>query len=161
MPRIELLADHPSLVDTIARWHWEEWGHADPGGSLEGWTSSLRREAGRDSIPMAFAALDDDGSPVGSVSLVEHDMPDRADLAHLRPWVGGTFVVAHRRGEGLGRMLMLHVQAAAAEIGVSRLSLHTSTARSFYERLGWTRARDDVYEGERVVIMTRRLPTSG
>jgi len=161
MPRIELLADHPGLVDTIARWHWEEWGHADPGGSLAGWTSNLRREAGRDSIPMAFVALDDGGSPVGSVCLVEHDMPDRADLAHLRPWVGGTFVVACRRGEGLGRMLMLHVQAAAAEIGAARLYLHTSTARSSYERLGWTRVRDDVYEGERIAIMTRRLPASG
>lgn len=41
--RIENVADHPAFVELIARWHWDEWGHADPGGSLQSWTAGLAR----------------------------------------------------------------------------------------------------------------------
>jgi hypothetical protein len=40
--RIESIADHLDLIEIIARWHWEEWGYADPGGSLASWTAGLR-----------------------------------------------------------------------------------------------------------------------
>ena len=42
-----MLADHPEAVSTIGRWHWDEWGHADPSGSLETWNEALRGRAQR------------------------------------------------------------------------------------------------------------------
>jgi hypothetical protein len=33
--RLESSADHLGLVDLIARWHFAEWGHLDPSGTLE------------------------------------------------------------------------------------------------------------------------------
>gem|GEM_PF-5501593 len=35
MVRVESIAYHLELVDTIAMWHWAEWGHSDPSGSLQ------------------------------------------------------------------------------------------------------------------------------
>lgn len=152
------VTDHPDLVDVIGRWHWDEWGAKVPGRSLESWTSSMRGEMGRDSVPATFVALDGD-IPVGSVCLVEHDMPDSPDLAHLTPWVAYTFVVPTRRGQGVGRMLMAHAEAAAAAMGFTRVYLYATTARVFYEQLGWDPLADDHYEGESVTIMALDLET--
>jgi GNAT superfamily N-acetyltransferase len=155
--RIDNVADHPELIECIARWHWNEWGAADPTGSLETWTVGLRKRTNRDRIPLTLVAIDPLGAPIGSVTLVEHDMPDRTDLQHLTPWVAGTFVVEGERRKGVGTALMRRVAVEATRIGVRDLFLYTSTAREFYERLGWKPVRHDFYEGEPVTIMTSRL----
>ena len=155
--RVESIADHPTLVDIVAEWHWNEWGHADPNGSLRGWTEALRRRTNRDRVPMTFVAFDEAGAPVGSVALVEHDMPDRPDRGDLTPWVAGTFVVPAVRGRGVGTALMRHAVAEVARLGLRELFLYTSSARGFYEQLGWVALAEDVYEGEAVTIMSLRV----
>ena len=150
--RVENAADYPELIDTVAKWHWTEWGR-DRGESLSSWTAGLKSRTNRDRVPMTFIAIDNAWSPIGSVSVVTHDMPDRADLAHLSPWMAGVFVVSSERGKGVGRMLVRHAAAEAARVGASKLFLYTSTARPFYERLGWTFLRDDFYEGGPVTMM--------
>ena len=52
---------------------------------------------------------------------------------------------------------MRRVAVEATRIGVRDLFLYTSTAREFYERLGWKPVRHDFYEGEPVTIMTSHL----
>ena len=156
--RVANAADYPAFIDTIAKWHWDEWGHADPTGSLQTWTSSLRRRVNRDHVPMTFVAIEDPGVPIGSVCLVENDMLDRDDVRHLTPWIAGTFVVPAKRSQGVGTALMQHVVGEAGRIGAPELFLYTSTARCFYEKLGWRALRDDFYEGEAVTIMTLRVP---
>ena len=155
--RVANAADYPAFVDAVAKWHWDEWGHADPTGSLETWTSSLRRRVNRDRVPMTFVAIDDSGEPIGSVCLVENDMPDRDDVRDLTPWIAGTFVVPAKRKRGVGTALMQHAVAEASRIGARKLFLYTSTARRFYEKLGWRALRDNFYEGEAVTIMTLRV----
>ena len=106
---------------------------------------------------MTFVAVEGQDTPIGSVSIVEHDMPDRQDLRDLAPWIAGTFVVRAHRGQGVGGALMHHAIAEASRIGVPELFLYTSSARWFYERRGWTVLReDDFYEGEPVTIMKHR-----
>ncbi len=106
---------------------------------------------------MTFVAINAAGGPIGSVSLVEHDLPDRPEFAQLTPWVAGTYVVAEERGQGVGSALMRHVVDEARRLGLPELFLYTSAARVFYERLGWVGFRDDVYEGEQVTLMTTRV----
>ncbi|MET9560262.1 GNAT family N-acetyltransferase [Streptomyces tauricus] len=80
-----------------------------------------------------------DGEIVGTVSLVFPDKPNsrhRAELVKL---------MVHRagRGRGLGRALLATAERAAAEAGVTLLSLDTETdspAESLYRSAGWTRA---------------------
>jgi GNAT superfamily N-acetyltransferase len=141
--RIDSAADHLSLVPVVAGWHWEHGGRQDPNGSLESWTEGLMTRTNRDRVPATFLAFEN-GELVGSATLVDHDIPDRADLAHLRPWLAGVYVRQAERGRGVGSELALHAEARARTFGIERLYLYTRDAAGFYERLGWrVLARDD------------------
>ena len=61
---VELLADHPQHVETLARWHCEDDGRGGDTARLEFWRRQLRAECGRNRIPIAFVALDGE-TPVG------------------------------------------------------------------------------------------------
>ncbi len=152
---IELLADHVDLVPTIARWHWDEWGCLDHDGSLESWTANLATYTLRDAIPTAFVAIEGI-SPVGSVSLVKHDMSIYAELS---PWLSGLYVRPEFRRQGIGAALVKRVVKAAAELGVDRLYLYTHPAPQFYARLGWREVTRDRYDGQDITIMC--IETSG
>ena len=141
------------LVPTIAAWHWAEWGHTDPGGSLARWTAGLRRRVGRHVIPtvlVAFAGAE----PVGSVALVEYDM---SIWRQYSPWLSGMFVVATHRGRGIGSALLAACEAEAAGLGVESLYLYTHSAEDFYRRYGWSVVARDAYGGETVAIMSKPL----
>lgn len=154
--RVVPLADRLDLVDVVASWHWEQWGADDPDGSLESWTARLGSWANGDAIPSLYVALDE-GRPAGSVSLVAHDLPEERDLWDLWPWLSGLFVVPDRRGRGLARALVAHVEHAARHLGVSRLYLHTVDACGLYEHLGWEVIGRLPVAGRLVDLMAKRL----
>jgi GNAT superfamily N-acetyltransferase len=147
--RIVGIAERLELVPTIARWHWEEWGHHDPAGSLESWTAGLSQRTRAAGIPTTFVALEED-LPIGSACLVEHDMTTRPDLS---PWLAGVFVVPEHRRSGVGSALVNHAAARAAAFGVSTLFLYTNGAEAVYARLGWRVRERELYEGRTVTIM--------
>jgi GNAT superfamily N-acetyltransferase len=153
--RIEPAADHLDLVPVVAGWHWEHGGWQDPTGSVESWTRGLLTRTNRDRVPATFLAFDD-RNPVGSATLVEHDIPDRSDLASLRPWLAGVYVIPAARGRGVGSELVTHAEARAASFGVKRLYLYTREAAAFYVRLGWRVLRHDHFAGP-ITIMARDL----
>jgi GNAT superfamily N-acetyltransferase len=146
--RIRPLAEHPELVDTVARWHWDEWG----GESVEDWAQNLRRHA-ENGIPTTFVALES-GRPVGSVTLTEHDMPGHLSYGNFGPWIAGTYVTPEARGTGAGAALMRHAIERADEWGIPRLYLYTEAARPFYEHLGWSTLDETEYGGGTVAVMT-------
>jgi predicted N-acetyltransferase YhbS len=140
-------------VPTIAAWHWAEWGHTDPGGSLERWTAGLRGRVGRHVIPtilVAFAGAE----PVGSVALVEYDM---SIWRQYSPWLSGMYVVAEHRGRGIGSALLAACEEEAALLGVETLYLYTHSAEDFYRRYEWNVVARDAYGAETVAIMSKPL----
>jgi len=145
------MADRVELIPVVARWHWDEWGGGDPGGSLEAWTQGLRRRLQRDRIPMGWVAMLG-REPVGSVALIDHDMATHRELS---PWLSGLFVVPDRRAEGVGSALTAHCEAAAAELGVGFLYLYASTAEDFYRRRGWEVVAREPYDREEVAVMVK------
>lgn len=147
--RVESIADYLDLVNTIARWHWDEWGRHDPGGTVESWVEGLRQRTNRDRVPTTYVALEGEDL-VGSATLVDNDMSTRPDLS---PWVAGVYVKAELRGRGVGSALMRHVVRKAAEMGIEKLYLYTGGARVFYEKLGWRYLENEYYEGRTVSIM--------
>jgi len=152
--RIENIADHLDLINTIALWYFQEWGHADPRGSVQSWADGLRGRINRDRIPATYVALE--GSELlGSVTLVEHDMKSHLDIS---PWLAGLYVRPEQRGLGIGSALTDHALETAAQMGVDRLYLYTDSARDFYLKLGWRSIAQDVYEGQTVTIMSLDIP---
>ncbi len=136
---VTALSDYPGFVPVVARWHWQDWGHTDPGGTPEAWAAGLARQAGADQIPGTLVAVED-GVPVGTVCLVEHDMPGAASAAGLSPWVKARYVAPAARRRGHGTLLMSRCQAWAAALGHPALYLYTergSGAERLYQRLGW------------------------
>ncbi len=149
---VELLADHMALSRVIGKWHWDEWGAEDPGGSAELWAHALVAQAGRGQVPTFWVALLDE-SPIGSVALVEHDMDTREDLT---PWLGGLYVTPGFRRRGVGGRLIQTCESAAAALGYRTLYLHT-VVPDYYARFGWVALWDEHYEGSHVVVMARVL----
>ena len=145
-----------------AEWHWREWGHTDPGGSLESWTTALAGQADAREIPGTLIALAD-GSPVGVVCLVIEDMPGYAPAAGLAPWVKGLYVIPRARGRGHGERLTRRCEAWAATLGHDALYLYSergSAAEALYERLGWQTINTGRHEDIDVSLMRASLPRS-
>jgi GNAT superfamily N-acetyltransferase len=151
--RIESAADRPDALAELAQWHWDAWGSADPGGSAVEWAERLRSRTNRGRIPFTLLAFDADAL-VGGVSVVEHDMPGRPDLAELHPWISGTFVAPERRGQGVGTALLLAATAETMALGIERLYLYTESAAAFYHRLDWKDELLTEYEGNAVTVMS-------
>jgi GNAT superfamily N-acetyltransferase len=149
--RIELLADHPSLVPVVSDWHFDEWGTNDPGTTPADWASELAGRCERDRIPITFVALVG-SEPVGSTSLVHWDMETRRDLT---PWLASVYVVPAFRQRGVATALVTGALAKARELGVRRLHLWTRSAAGLYERLGWRPLVEEPYAGKTVLVMVR------
>jgi N-acetylglutamate synthase-like GNAT family acetyltransferase len=146
--RIEVLAGRPELIETVARWHWQEWGHLTPTLSLTDRVEGLHGQADE-----TWLVLEGD-EPLGAATLVEHDMDTHPDLG---PWIAGVYVRADRRGEGIGRTLNRQVAAVAAARGARTLYLYTDEAQEYWEHLGWYRIAEEPYLGETVTVMALDL----
>lgn len=151
--RIEHLADQPEWVPVVAKWHWDEWGHLDPNGSLRGWMKRLAGRTNRDHIPTTFIAVDE-GEPIGSAGLVTHDMDTRKDLS---PWLSGVFVLPSHRSRGVATHLVRAATSKARSLGVEDLYLYTASAVELYARLGWRELETCRFQGRDVTIMFKRL----
>src|SRR5215469_8175016 len=98
---VEPLSSHPNALPVAAEWHFREWGHTDPGGSLEAWTAGMARQAGADQVPGTLIALAD-RTPVAVVCLVGQDMPGYRAAIGLTPWIKGLYVIPSARRQGVG-----------------------------------------------------------
>ena len=147
---IEPIADNLGLIETIGRWHWDEWGHVDPEGSVEDWTARLAERVLRDRIPTSYVALSEQRELLGSVTLVDCDMDTYPDLW---PWLAGLFVHADARDRGVGKSLVLHTMERVRLMGIHKLYLYTAPAEQFYLRIGWRVIARDIYEGSHVAVM--------
>jgi GNAT superfamily N-acetyltransferase len=158
---VSALSDYSEFLPVVARWHWQEWGHTDPGGTLHSWEAGLARQADADQIPGTLVAVAQ-GAAVGAVCLVEHDMPGHEAVAGLSPWMKGLFVGQAERRHGYGALLVSGCEGWAAALGHESLYLYTerdSGAEQLYRRLGWQIIDHDQYNGTTVTVMRKNLPS--
>lgn len=153
--KIKLLADHPEWVPIIAKWHWDEWGHLDTDGSLLKWIASLAGRNNHDQIPMSFVAVEN-GKPIGSVTIEEHDMETRKDLT---PWLAGVYIKPECRSRGVASQLIHSALETANRLEINNLYLYTHSASGLYAKLGWIELEKCQYQGREVIIMVNRIGT--
>ena len=96
--KVAYLADCPGFLQTVAEWHVSEWPECYRGGNLNTAIKELRLSLNRDRLPMTLVATVN-SELLGSVSLVECDLPIRPDLG---PWLTTLYVPPTQRGHGIG-----------------------------------------------------------
>jgi GNAT superfamily N-acetyltransferase len=151
MPATEVvtIADRPDLAPTVADWIYHEWGKHD-GYSFEQTLEYI--SAAGNPIPTTFVLLAD-GVPVGTSSLVAHDLDERPNLT---PWLAGVFVAPEQRRKGYVIQLIQAVEAAAIAASVRTLWLHTVHARRIYAKGGWEPIEVVQRQGKPPVTLMRR-----
>jgi len=104
-------------------------------------------------MPRTFILLAD-GEPVGTASLVVHDLQERPDIT---PWLAGVFVVPQARGRGYAARLIAAVEQASRAALISTLWLYTNTAERIYARAGWLTVGTVQHRGKPFALMRRDL----
>jgi GNAT superfamily N-acetyltransferase len=150
------IADRPDLVSILGEWLWHEWWR-DAGYTLEQTRSGVAASVSHSGPPQTFVLLAD-GKPVGTASLVAHDLDERPDLT---PWLAGVFVIPEARGRGHVIHLIQAVEAACRSAGIPVVWLYTAGAERVYTRAGWWSVETVQRRSRRPVTLMRRDLISG
>lgn len=146
------LADTPDHLPRLAAWHHHQWSYLNPEHTLRQRVEKMRTHLENRLIPSTFVAMDN--GPLGSASIVEHDMDTRTELT---PWLASVFVAPEHRRKGVGSALVRHVMDRAGQNGIERLYLFTPDRAPFYAKLGWRKVSDEDYHGRAVTVMEIEL----
>jgi len=151
----DYLANWPDCIPELARYAYDEWrAFFDRRGQNYGDAlKSYQERANIDSLPLALVALHD-GKLVGSASLKVHDLDIRPELT---PWLGGVFVIRVWRGRGIATQLIELAIKEAQRLHLSDLYLWTPSAKSLYERLGWSEIERLKYCSYEISAMKRQI----
>jgi GNAT superfamily N-acetyltransferase len=151
--KIVPFVEHPELVDQVAAWGFAEWGHLNPGQTLQSRTAWIRETMNIDRIPIVLVARDDAGPMVGTASLLFDDLEGDP----RNPWLASVFVPAEQRGKGIASALVVAIEDAARRLGYPTLYLYTASAALLYAGLGWRALERRDYRGEHIQVMDKAL----
>lgn len=149
--RVDYLANHPELVEQLARLSWAEWQpiYQERGQTFEHAIKNYRERTNTDCLPLTLVALYGD-ELVGTVSLKYHDLDIRP---RLDPWLGALLVLPNWRRRGIATTLMRRVVDIACQLKLPELFLWTSSAEGLYLKLGWEVVERTDYCGKEIVLM--------
>jgi GNAT superfamily N-acetyltransferase len=147
------LVEHPELVDQVAAWGFAEWGHLNPGQTLQSRTAEIHERMNIDRVPVVLVALDDAGTLVGTASLLFDDLEGDP----RNPWLASVFVPLAQRGKGIASALVVAIEDTARRLGYPTLYLFTTSAARLYAGLGWRALERREYRGEHIQVMDKAL----
>lgn len=145
------LRDVPHFIPTIADWHHAEWGHLNPGQTLEGRIEKMQKYLDDNLVPTMFVGVEGD-EILGTAAFVKSDMND-CSYQDLTPWLASVYVREDLRGRGLGKQLVQAIMDYAGKQGVATLYLYTPDQAPFYQKLGWEIYAEDTYHDTAVTVM--------
>ena len=93
----------PEFVEPLALALFEEWHDFAPWSSLDKIRAYYAQCINGDNLPLAFAAVNNEGRLMGSAALKRFDM---ACFPEHEYWLGDVFVLPQFRGLGVGRQLV-------------------------------------------------------
>lgn len=151
--KITYLANHPQHVSTVAKWIMGEWGYGSTAATQESLEEKFRSHLNRNAIPTTLLAMNED-HPLGTASLVVHDMSDHQELS---PWLAAVYVLPEHRGGGIGTKLMKAIELLSAQLDAEKLYLFTPDRESFYTSMNWTVLERTSYRDKDVVMMVKEI----
>jgi predicted N-acetyltransferase YhbS len=131
MISIQNFLDCPDLLPMVAERVHTQWFADKPAHTAEGMLQRMRGSL-RAEVPIGLIAFLD-GTPAGTISLVESDLDEREDLS---PWIAGLLVFPDFRNKGVGSALLQSLMDIAKLIGLETIYLYTDKP-DFYEKFGW------------------------
>ncbi|WBA82763.1 GNAT family N-acetyltransferase [Endozoicomonas sp. GU-1] len=150
--KIVNLQDLPSCIETVARWHYREWGALYPGSALSDFRKDMEASLLTDLIPQTWV-LAEGGRVWGSVSILKEDLPNYPEFS---PWLANVYVEPSKRGHGYGQQLVKEAMGYARQQNLGPLFLYTPDQVNFYEQLGWRTFHEDIYHGKTIFLMSNR-----
>jgi len=151
---IDYLAHHPALIAPLAQRCAGEWAHLylawGEGEAVEEFRTA-RTDGG---IPATLVALDENHALLGTVSVIEDDLPG---FEHLNPWLATLLVLPEHRGRGVGAFLVSEAERFAREAGHGEMYLFTESADGLFRRMGWLEMAKTSANGHEVRIFRREL----
>ena len=147
------LSERPDMIDTLAKWHFSEWGNLYPNETQGDFKSALQACLEPVPVPSTFIAIDND-ILLGSISILHKDMDIDAPWT---PWLASLYVNSDYRNQGIGKLLIQHLVDNCATHSINELYLFTPASRTYYENLGWKVIKSLCYHGQEVDIMHRTL----
>jgi len=151
--RISYLIDHPEYIPQLGKWLFEQWGRLLGDETPEARIKKLEAHLNRKELPIAWVAHAD-GKLLGTAALRVHDLKGREDLT---PWLGGVFVGAAFRRQGVGAALCAAVEDEARRRGVKTLYLFTLDRQAWYFGMGWRELGPCVWQQRPGDIMCKQL----
>src|SRR6476660_5593079 len=119
--QISYLIEHPEYIPELAQWMFEQWGSTLGEETPDARIKKLHAHLNRDKLPIAWVAHAND-QLLGTAALRVHDLEGREDLT---PWLGGVFVGARFRRQGVGAALCAAVEDDARSRAIHTLYLFT------------------------------------
>lgn len=151
---IDYLANHPALIPPLAQRCADEWANLylawGEGEAVEEFRTA-RTDGG---IPATLAALDEHHALLGTVSVIEDDLPG---FEHLNPWLATLLVLPEHRGRGVGAFLVREAERFAREAGRGEMYLFTEAADGLFRRMGWLEMAETTANGHEVRVFRREL----
>ena len=147
------LSERPTSIELIAGWLYDEWGHLRPNSGLDSAVEKIKKRVEGKDIPSIFVA-ELDGKPIGTVSLVEHDLEIRPELS---PWLASLYVRKGFRRQGIGSRLIIFFESFAKALNIEKIYLYTPSQQKLYAALGWTEREELEYLARKVTIMEKDI----
>jgi GNAT superfamily N-acetyltransferase len=148
---IDYLADHPGLVEQLARLSWNEWRpiYEERDQTFDDAVKNYRERTNKDCLPLTLVALHNE-ELAGTVSLKFHDLDTRPQL---NPWLGALLVLPDWRNRGVASILVHHAVDTARRLNLPELFLWTHSAEGLYLKLDWRVVERTEYCGKKIVVM--------
>ena len=144
----------PQHLTTLAKWHFDEWSHLNPGQSFDERVDDMKYLLNSDFIPSMYI-IESQDCVVGSAGILKHDMDIHKNLS---PWLASVYIDKKHRGKGFGKEMVLYTMQQARMNGIDTLLyLYTPDQEEFYLKLGWETLMKEKYHGEVVTIMSVNL----
>lgn len=154
--QIDYLANWPGLIPELAALLYQEWADLYQAAGIDQaqLQQVLTERTAVDTLPITLVLVRD-GELVGAGSI---KLTEPGTKEGLSPWLAGIYVKSQYRGLGLGRDIVLALEAKAQKLGVETLYLSADSAVDFYLSLGWQVLERLESLGVRdVALMSKRL----
>jgi RimJ/RimL family protein N-acetyltransferase len=142
MITIGFLADYLDTIPTLARWFRDQWPDYYADRSQEEMEQGFLEDASRDRLPIRLVAFESN-ELAGTIILRENGSEM---LPEFQPELGGLYVVASHRGQGVASELVRAGMQVAHDQGYAAVFATTVAAAGILERLGWELLQTVVYQ---------------